>query len=150
MDVPSVEFPFQSLIGKKAWGLTRTYGSMFFLEFGVPTLRPDTKKTHGEWHILVEHCFWRFESNGDVVVSADSEASDIDNIFSDLNLEQVTGGAIENRHGGSSILFSTGVVLKIFPQNQSAENDEDQWTLYGLGRNYYAMAADGSLRKSSE
>jgi len=150
IEIPTTEAPFQYIIGKSAWGLKRTYGSMFFLEFGTPTPRPNTKKTHGEWHILVEYCFWRFESGGDVIVSADSEASEIDKIFSSLNLEQVTGGAIENRRGDSSIFFATGVVLKIFPPAPSPEEGEDQWTLYGPGKDYYAMAGDGSLRKSVE
>ena len=149
LETPTAEAPFQYINGKRAWGLKRTYGSMFFLEFGDPTPLPDAKKVHGEWHILVENCFWQFERGGDVVVCANAKPSEIDRIFSILNPEQVTGSSVENRQGHSSIFFEDDLSLKLFPLTSPAE-DEDQWTLYGPGKIYYAMAADGLLRKSAE
>ena len=57
----SISQALHHLNGRPAWGLTRTHGSMFFLEVGNPKLRPGEKKQHGEWHFLFEMCHWRFE-----------------------------------------------------------------------------------------
>jgi hypothetical protein len=88
-DRDMIESTFQSLNGKPAWGLTRTHGSMFFLEIGQPLPRSGEKKVHGEWHFLVEVCHWRIEARNSVLIGSDDEQELIDNTFVNLELGHV-------------------------------------------------------------
>jgi hypothetical protein len=92
-----IESTFQSLNGKPAWGLTRTHGSMFFLEIGLPLPRSGEKKVHGEWHFLVEMCHWRIETQNSILTGSDDEQELIDSSFARLELghvESVTASSI--------------------------------------------------------
>jgi hypothetical protein len=52
----SIRQTLLDLKGKPAWGLHRTYGSVFFGEVGKQRPLADERQIHGEWHFLVEVC----------------------------------------------------------------------------------------------
>ena len=82
----SIRRSLSDLKSKPAWGLRRTYGSMFFLEVGKQRPHVDERQVHGEWHFLVEVCQWRFDSQDAILLGSDDEQSFIDDKFLHLEL----------------------------------------------------------------
>ena len=112
-------------------GLTRTHGSMFFLELGQLALRNGAKRTHGEWHFLFELCHWRISSISAVLIGSDDDPSLIDIVFSEASLGRVEEATVEALTGDLFISFSSGNVLRTLTTSAKA-TDEDwiQWRLY--------------------
>src|SRR5258708_3160169 len=107
---------------KPAWGLRRTYGSMFFLEVGNPLPRTGTVQTHGEWHFLMEMCHWRFEMEKGIVVGSDDDQGLIDAAFQRVELGAIEEISARSPSHDLHLVFSSGIVLHTFA-GTSAEKD---------------------------
>jgi hypothetical protein len=144
-DKYTIESTFQSLNGKLAWGLTRTHGSMFFLEIGNPLPRPNEKKVHGEWHFLIEMCHWRLETKSSILVGSDDEQELIDSSFSNLELGDVESVTALSPPHDLHIVFSSGVRFTTFTTSAAAKEQWKQWRLYGPDDNVWIADAGGRL-----
>jgi hypothetical protein len=120
----------RDLKGKPTWGLTRTHGSMFFLEIGNPKLRVGEKKQHGEWHFLFQMCHWRFENPDTVLVGSDDSPETIDDQFRKLELQLFEHAEIVSPSNDLRIVFSSGVRVMTFSTCSQASEGETQWQLY--------------------
>lgn len=120
----------RDLKGKPSWGLTRTHGSMFFLEIGNPKLRAGEKKQHGEWHFLFQMCHWRFQDANTVLVGSDDSPDAIDDKFRKLQLQSFDHAEIVPPSNDLRIVFSSGVCVMTFSTCSPASDGETQWQLY--------------------
>jgi hypothetical protein len=140
-----IESTFQSLTGKQGWGLTRTHGSMFFLEIGQPLPRVGEKKVHGEWHFLVEMCHWRIETKESILIGSDDEQELIDNTFAKLELGLVESVTALLPSCDLHIVFSSGMRLSTFTTSGAAKDQWKQWLLYAPDDNVWISDASGGL-----
>jgi hypothetical protein len=137
---------FNALLGQEAWSVSRTHGSMFFLEIGekcVSSYRisgQERTSTHGKWHFLFEMVQWRLEKDGKIVVACEDDQATIDRIFSSVKLGLVDKISVHPVGQDLTISFSSGVSLKTF-SNSAQQDDWDQWTLYCPSDRYWS--ADG-------
>jgi hypothetical protein len=120
----------RDLKGMPSWGLTRTHGSMFFLEIGHPKLRPGERKEHGEWHFLFQMCHWRFENKNAVLIGSDDSPEAIDDRFRKLEPQLVDHAEIIPPSNDLRIVFSSGVCVMTFGTCSQASDGETQWQLY--------------------
>ncbi len=144
-DKDTIESTFQSLNGKPAWGLTRTHGSMFFLEIGKPLPRLNEKKVHGEWHFLVEMCHWRLETQNSILLGSDDEQELIDSCFAHLELGDVESVTALSPSHDLHIGFSSGIRFTTFTTSAAAKEQWKQWQLYGPDDNVWIADASGRL-----
>lgn len=140
-----IEATFQLLDEKPAWGLTRTHGSMFFLEIGQPLPRIGEKKVHGKWHFLIEMCHWRIETQNSVLIGSDDEQELIDNTFANLELGHVKSVTASLPSHDLHIVFSSGICLNTFTTSGAAKDQWKQWLLYGPDDDVWVTDASGSL-----
>ncbi len=136
---------FDALPGKRAWGLTRTHGSMFFLEIGEPLPRRGEKKVHGEWHFLVEVCHWRIEDAGSLLVGSDDPQELIDTTFSGIELGSLAEVSVSLPAHDLLIVFSSGLRLTTYGTSAAARNEWTQWQLYSPDDNVWVANASGEL-----
>jgi len=134
-----------SLVKKPAWGLQRTYGSMFFLEIGIPLSRPNGKKLHGEWHFLVEMCHWRIQSQEAVIVGSEDDPILIDETFSRLDLGVVEKVSALAPSHDLSLLFSSGLTLMTFTTSASATDHWTQWQVFCPDDDVWIVDGGGHL-----
>jgi hypothetical protein len=144
-DQSMIDSTFQALTGKEGWGLTRTHGSMFFLEIGQPLPRGKEKKVHGEWHFLVEMCHWRIETQNAVLAGSDDEQELIDDAFATLQLGYVEFVTALSPSHDLELAFSSGVRLRTFTTSSGAKEQWKQWQLYCPDDNVWIADASGSL-----
>lgn len=163
----SIEAAFEGLIGKMAWNIRQTHGSMFFVEFGDPHIETHgplikageavegqilrRKKRlvflHGEWTLLVEDCnwyVWAWE------FSADQDTAPVDmNIPFEAASGQYLKSVSYNSIDKSCIFdFDLGAQIKTFPRENPNPFDE-QWTLSGENGIYISLLNNGVLSRRS-
>ena len=141
----SLSEALDGLNGKSAWGLTRTHGSMFFLEVGNLTLRPGEKRQHGEWHFLFELCHWRFEDENTVVVGSDDPPQRIDEQFRTLQLQTFDHVEILQPSNDLRIVFSSGVCMRTFTTCSLADDEATQWHLFDPCDNVWTANLTGQV-----
>jgi hypothetical protein len=144
-DQNAIDSTFQGLTGKQGWGLTRTHGSMFFLEIGQPLPRGKEKKVHGEWHFLVEMCHWRIETKDSILAGSDDEQELIDGAFSDLELGYVESVAALSPSHDLEIVFSSGICIRTFTTSAAGKEQWKQWLLYGPADDVWVSDASGGI-----
>lgn len=140
-DRPDIRHALSNLSGKSGWGLTRTHGSMFFLELGSPISRVAQVKPHGEWHFLVELCHWRFETPESVLVGSEDDQTFIDATFDSLKLGSVGSAEALAPSHDLQINFSSGIRFKTFTTSSEATDQWTQWHL--IGPDEYVWISDG-------
>lgn len=145
----AIQNSFRNLQGQRAWGLTRTHGSMFFLEIGEPLPRPGEKKVHGEWHFLVEMCHWRIDTEDSLLVGSDDEQELIDASFSKLELGSVQSVKAPSPSHDLHVIFSSGLRLNTFATSAAAKDQWTQWQLYSPDDNVWVANASGELTQTN-
>jgi hypothetical protein len=140
---PSIQSALERLVGKRAWGLRRDIGSIFFLEIGEPVARPRVLRQHGEWHFLIEECPWRLETQNEVLVGSEDEQGFIDGVFQDLVLGSVERAEVVSPSHDLVIEFSSGASFRTFTWSAKATNEWTQWILYGPPDEEYGWVSDG-------
>ena len=142
---PPIQDTLDLLVGKRAWGLTRTHGSMFFLEIGDPLHRKGGKKVHGQWHFLVLMCHWRVELPGSLLVGSDDSPKWIDDTFSGTELGMVEKINVIPPSHDLLIVFSSGLRLTTFGASATAKDDWTQWNFYCPNDDVWVLDAGGDL-----
>ena len=140
-----LQIALYSLKGLPAWGLVRTYGSMFFLEVGNPLPRIGEKRVHGDWHFLIEMCDWRVESTDGTLVASEDDPGRIDDVFNSLELGVFTAAKTQSPSYDLDLVFSSGFRLKTFSQIGSPDDRWTQWQLYGPDDYVWAIDEQGAL-----
>jgi hypothetical protein len=138
---------FDLLAGKKAWGLRRSHGSMFFLEIGDPVVSDGQKHVHGEWHFLFELCHWRIQSQANVIIGSEDSQDFIDRTFSSLSLGDVKQASLNNC-SDLELTFTSGCTLRTFSTSASTEADWTQWLFFTPGDIAWKKAAFGVVTRS--
>jgi hypothetical protein len=138
---PEVDIALSNIKGKRAWGLRRDVGSIFFLELGDPITRTGQSRSHGEWHFLVELCHWRFESQESVLLGSEDEPSFIDASFDGLKLGFVESADVLLPSQDLQIGFTSGIRFKTFTTSGQATDQWTQWHLFGPDE--YVWISDG-------
>jgi hypothetical protein len=145
-DYLNIRYALSSLSGKSGWGLVRTHGSMFFLELGNPISRVSQIKRHGEWHVLVELCHWRFETADSVLVGSEDDPAFIDATFDSLELGSVDDAEVLTPSHDLQINFSSGIQLKTFTTSKEAKDQWTQWHLFGPDEHVWISDGGGNLK----
>jgi hypothetical protein len=138
---PEIHVALSHLVGRSAWGLRRDLGSIFFLELGEPLARIGQLKPHGEWHLLIQLCHWRFETPESVLVGSEDDQTFIDATFASLKLGSVETAEVLPPSQDLQISFSSGVRFKTFTTSKEATNQWNQWHLFGPDE--YVWISDG-------
>jgi hypothetical protein len=146
---------FTDLIGKPAWGLSRTTGSMFFLEIGKShereisiKKREKLKVSNGDWHFLIEMSSWRFESRNEVIIGSNDEPTIIDGCFERLDLGTIENISVSTPANDLHILFSSDIAFESF-RDVGRTKDWSLWTLFCPNETYWSADAVGSLKNGS-
>ncbi len=87
---------------------------MFFIEIGNPIQKTGDRKPHGEWHFLIECCFWRFETTDKVIVASEDGQQFIDAVFETLALGAVERAAVLSPAFDLIVNFRSGIVFRTF------------------------------------
>ncbi len=131
---PHISESLRELIGKPAWGLKRSHGSMFFLEIGEAIHHGKTRdgrdRIHGEWHFLFELCDWSFSGTNLALISSNNEVSQIDAAFDLLTLGNVLAVSFEKERGELTFEFSSAIFLHVSPYTSEAEFDDTEWIFF--------------------
>jgi hypothetical protein len=122
----------RQLIGKPAWGLSRSHGSMFLFDIGEAVPRSG-EKIHGEWCFLFESCTWRFEGIGNSAITSEDDSEQIDVQFKMLQL----GHIVEANYSAASeqlhIAFNSGIALEVHPDFADDDSTLSEWTFFVPG-----------------
>lgn len=149
-DISGIREDFLRLTGLRAWGLSRTHGSMFFLEVGKPLDRPRQVRRHGEWNFLVEMTEWRFETSESLLIGSDDSPELIDERFSAMKLGAVDNGDVILPTLDLILTFSSGVRLRTFGASALyAEEKRKQWMFFRPDDNVWAVSALGKCELKS-
>ena len=116
--------------GKNAWGLARTHGSMFFLEFGEPRGVSGRNRVHGEWHLLVECCRWHISKDNAAVLDCEDDQLFIDSTFEQTHLGQLVDARLGRATGDLTLRFSNDQLLSISGDPETYEIDSTEWLLF--------------------
>jgi hypothetical protein len=114
---------------------------MFFLEIGNPVQREGSLKQHGEWHFLIECCFWRFETTNKVLVASEDDQPSIDETFEMLNLGSVESAAVSSPAFDLAVKFSSEITFRTF--SPESTDRYTQWLLYGPPGEAYTWVVHG-------
>lgn len=145
MEKDLIQAEFKKLVGKPAWGLTRTLGSMFFLEIGNRLLPNERNNVHGEWHFLIEMCHWRIEADDRIIVGSDDEQTMIDDIFSRTTLGMISSARAVMPSHELNIAFDSGIVLRTFLATGAPSDETTQWFLFLPGDNVLRANVAGAI-----
>ena len=142
---------FQPVIGKLSWNVQNGVGSSLTFEFGEPHMKvirepyvSRSKKpgvirhsarrivsVHGEWHLWIWSCDWRFFRHNLLIGDSESPKKEIKQIALDLEGQALVN--IKVIGAGITIFeFDLGGRLETRPyleENKEAE-PEEQWLLY--------------------
>ena len=141
----SIRQTLLDLKGKPAWGLHRTYGSVFFGEVGKQRPLADERQIHGEWHFLVEVCQWRFDSQDAIFLGSDDQQPFIDDNFLHLELGLINVADVCHPSNDLRIAFSSGVVFRTFSTAAASADPWTQWHLYCPDDGVWTLDAIGRL-----
>lgn len=126
----SIHASLDALKDQPAWGLTRSVGSMFFLEIGRPRPKLGRNKVHGEWHFLVEMCHWRIETKDMPIVGSDDDQEFIDNKFASLELGEIKEARLSGPTHDLHLIFSSGIRLITFSASAAEKDGWTQWLFF--------------------
>jgi hypothetical protein len=146
---PTIQDALSSLKGKPAWRLSRSHGSMFFMEIGEPLERPGLSRIHGEWHFLVESCPWRFETPDSIILGSGNEQQLIDSAFEKFNLGLVEFAEMASPAKDLLIRFSSGVLFRTFTISAQVTAECTHWILYGPENYVWASNGSGNIERSA-
>jgi hypothetical protein len=133
----------QLLIGIRAWGLTRTYGSAFILEFGEEMERANSSKIHGESHVLVQSGAWRISNHKGVFVGSDDDATFIDKQFSEFGYGVIESAIFNPVTFDLEFLIDNDAIIQVFVM--SGNLSEDSWVFYQGASAAWAVEAGPKL-----
>jgi hypothetical protein len=147
MNSTGIEDVFVELKGKRAWGLVRTHGSMFFLEIGA--FRTPEHGDRGQWQFLVQMCPWRFETLDSTIVGSDDDTRVINQVFATLELGTIESCTAFPPSYDLAIVFSTGLSLRTFSALTEPEDESTEWSLYTPDDYVWVSESGGSLHCQS-
>lgn len=115
----------ESILGKKAWGVSLGVGSFLTFEFGRPI--PSGKKIHGEFHVWIYNCAWRIQQLDKIIACSEDERDTISNSIKCL--ENLSLSKIDLfQYGFDTIFrFENNILLYLFT---CYTNDYESWILY--------------------
>jgi hypothetical protein len=122
----------RQLIGKPAWGLHRSHGSMFLFDVGEAVPRSE-KKTHGEWCFLFESCTWRFESIGKLAITSEDDSEQIESQFGKLQLGRIIEANYSTTSEQLHIAFDSGIALEVHPDFTEDDPESTEWIFFVPG-----------------
>ena len=122
----------QQLIGKPAWGLHRSHGSMFLFDIGE-AVPQSGKKTHGEWCFLFESCTWRFEGVGNLSITSRDDSALIEVQFEKLQLGYITEASYSASSERLRIAFNSGITLEVRPDFTEDDPESTEWIFFVPG-----------------
>jgi hypothetical protein len=120
----------KQLVGRNAWGLRRSHGSMFLFDVGapVPTI---TRRTQGEFGFLFESCEWRFQSSNErEKVSSNDDTSQIELAFESMKLGRIEEASFSEQLEVLSISFDAGLILTVTGDTQDKDPEKTEWMLF--------------------
>jgi hypothetical protein len=122
----------QLLIGKPAWGLHRSHGSMFLFDIGE-AVPQSGRKTHGEWCFLFESCTWRFEGVGNLVITSQDDPEHIEVQFGRLQLGYIIEASYSAASERLRIAFDSGIALEVHPDFTEDDPESTEWIFFVPG-----------------
>ena len=133
----------KSVAGKRAWGLSRIHGSMFFLELGEATNPEGDKGSRGEMSFTSECGFWRFFVDQLLVLACEDQQPHIDEAFRSFGDATVRDLSVD--YNGDVNLITDRWRLEVI-RLQTELNHYDPW-VFRSGADYWQLQSDGSLVK---
>ena len=107
--------------GQVCWSAWLGHGSVFFLEFGSPSVYVHDRVTssgrlacvEGEWHICVQYSSWRLKLGDELVAHSESGRLRIERGLSRLRGQVFLG--VERARGAHVLEFDLGARIEIRP-----------------------------------
>jgi hypothetical protein len=91
------------------------YGSFLTFEFGHPEQTRGLRRSanvHGEWHVWIYCCDWRFLSNGKQVAWSEDSKDQIARATGMIDGQKLLGLSVEPAQGLSRFEFDLGGLLE--------------------------------------
>lgn len=162
-----IEEIFKVLIGEISWGVQKTHGSCFYIEFGDPgikTLGPlnvghdapigQIRRTrrrravlHGQWSILIQDCMWMLQA-WEIVITQDTAPVEMKTAFDALSGQYLVSVHYDEAKKSCTFEFDLGARLTTTPV-PDGNSDWVQWTLNDLDGRYIRLLNSGKLIRTS-
>jgi hypothetical protein len=119
------------LVGKKAWGVKKGYGSFLTIEFGAPFRDQIINVEFGEWHLWAYFCHWRINKNDKFIVGSESPEKKIADMVKAIEGLQLKVFSICPKNLDAILEFEGGITLEL-SSNIAVQDDEDadNWLLF--------------------
>lgn len=147
---------FAPLVGQTAQGCWLGYGSVLFLEFGLPQPLID-RENHpkGQWGLTCSHIVWRIEQGDKVHVGSEDERETMEQEIKRFDGSTFVSGQMLPS-GDSILVFSDNLVLRTFVTTSEEDarwvfrDQEGKYFLLGPDRPYPAERADRQNGQESQ
>ncbi len=133
----------KSVPEKRVWGLSRTHGSMFFLELGEATHSSGEDSYRGEMSFTSECGFWRLFVDELLVLACEDQQPHIDEALRSFGDATVQDLSVD--YNGDVSLLTDRWRLEVI-RLQTELNHYDPW-VFRSGADYWQLQSDGSLVK---
>ncbi len=137
----TIEEITRPLVGRHAWGVRQGVGSFITIEFGRPALpsRPG-KWVHGEWHLWVMYCSWLVSEGSEFVAASEDTSERVVQGLQRMEGATVTCITVRGPTLDTTITFSGGVTLRLFPQ---VSEGYQHWMLFTPDGNVLVVGPGG-------
>jgi len=139
------------LTGLKPWGVKLGFGTFVTIEFGKPQASVQHRGAeHGEWHLWLYMCAWRFQTADRIIVGSEDERSRIESSLESLSLQRLR--SVRLLRPALDLAIKFGAEHQLLTFSPSSVENEMQWILYTPEGNSVAAFGDGTHKygKSSE
>jgi hypothetical protein len=169
MRVSIIQDVFRPILGKPCWQVKQGYASFVTFEFGEPHLhiqepRKATKQAtekvrrnaarrrifvHGDWHLWIYICDWRFFFKGEEIANHTSSRKVVKKAILELDGQALTSVTIKQSYV-SIFEFDLGGKIEISPNHKDYEKTSQLWFLYEPSGNVFTLRADGKYSRAQE
>jgi hypothetical protein len=132
----------EGVVGQTPWGLKLGHGSFVTIEFGKQQSAESSLTPHGEWHLWLYMCSWRFELEENILAASDDDRPSIEGAFKNIDLDPVIAVELGEPSVDLRVEFSGGVVLRTF--SMSSAPNMTQWILFTPNKKCLTAYGDGS------
>jgi len=140
----------EPMIGLPAWGVRQGHGSFLTLEFGLPKLEVNERRSphgklqrsayvQGQWHLWIYCCRWRAVQDGAELAWSDDDHQKIARATATLNAQKLVDVSVDLDEGRSSFTFDLGGALETWP---GTIRTNEQWFIFTDGQSF-AYRGDG-------
>jgi hypothetical protein len=117
---------FGPILGQSPWRVRLGWGSFLTFDFG-PRIKKD-RHYYGTWHLWVQHCDWRVESDSRIVVTSESARHLIETAMKNFEKRVLRNAEVELQNDVTTFTFDR--LRLVCTPYKDQEVDEDYWCFF--------------------